>query len=442
MRNDIWKMVLSSSPVATQLPMQPPFQQETNQLVAHLLRHQSGRIVATLARVFGARHLDLAEDVVQDALVKALQQWPFKGIPENPAGWLTLVAKNRALDLLRRDASLAYKISEVERLGEPNLQASLHRPTPQVEMDDQLALILMCSHPALPIECQVALTLKTVCGFSTAEIARAFLTPEATIAQRLVRAKRQIRERGIVIDPPSADELSQRLESVLRVIYLMFNEGYSASSGDYLVRTDLCEEAIRLASLLLEHRQSQTHAVHALLALMLLQAARLPARTQADGGFVLFRDQDRSLWDGRLIALGLRHFGESAGGDQLTTYHLQAEIAAVYSTAESDAEISWEKITDLYLQLYSLEPTPIVALNGAIARSLWQGPGAGLRALDEISSHPALRNYHRLPAARAELQRQLGDYPAAVESYQIALKSPCSGSERRFLEEQLAAVRK
>lgn len=421
--------------------MQTSLQEETNQLVAHLLRHQSGRIVATLARVFGAGHLDLAEDVVQDALVKALQQWPFKGIPENPAGWLTLVAKNRALDLLRRDASLAHKISEVERLAEPALRsASIRQPVP--EMDDELALILMCSHPALPIECQVALTLKTVCGFSTAEIARAFLTPEATIAQRLVRAKRQIRERNIVIDPPSADELSERLESVLRVIYLMFNEGYSASSGDDLVRTDLCEEAIRLTSLLLEHRQSQTHAVHALLALMLLQAARLPARTQADGGFVLYRNQDRRLWDARLIALGLRHFGESAGGDRLTTYHLQAEIAAVYATATSDAGISWEKITELYLQLYSLEPTPIVALNGAIARAFWQGPAAGLRALDEISSHPAMRNYHLLPSARAELLRQLGDYPAAAESYQIALKSPCSGSERRFLEEQLAAVSK
>ena len=423
--------------------MQTSRQEETNQLVAHLLRHQSGRIVATLARVLGARHLDLAEDVVQDALVKALQQWPFKGIPENPAGWLTLVAKNRALDLLRRDASLAHKTAEVERLEVPaRHSASLCHPTPDAEMDDQLALILMCSHPALPIECQVALTLKTVCGFSTAEIARAFLTPETTIAQRIVRAKRQIRERGIVIDPPFADELSERLESVLRVIYLMFNEGYSASTGDDWVRKDLCEEAIRLASLLLKQRQSQTPAVHALLALMLLQAARLPARTQVDGGFVLFRNQDRSLWDGRLIALGLRHFGESAGGDRLTTYHLQAEIAAIYATAGSDAEISWEKITDLYVQLYSLEPTPIVALNGAIARAFWQGAAAGLLALDEISAHPAMRNYHLLPAARAELQRQLGDYPAAAESYRIALKSPCSGSERRFLEEQLAAVRR
>jgi len=282
--------------------MHPTLHQETHQLVAHLLRHQSGRIIATLARIFGARHLDLAEDVVQDALVKALQQWPFKGIPENPAAWLTLVAKNRALDLLRRDASLADKIADLEKLGSEdrpvNSVVNSGRGSslpPAAEMDDQLALIMMCSHPALAIECQVALTLKTACGFSTGEIARAFLTPETTIAQRLVRAKRQIRDRGIVIDPPSEEELSERLDSVLRVIYLLFNEGYSASRGDDLVRIDLCEEAIRLATLVSQHRGRQSHAVHALLALMLLQAARLPARTLPDGGLVLFRNQDRTL---------------------------------------------------------------------------------------------------------------------------------------------------
>lgn len=425
--------------------MQPTLQQETHQLVAHLLRHQSGRIIATLTRVLGARHLNLAEDTVQDALIKALQQWPFKGIPENPAGWLTLVAKNRALDLLRRDASLAHKIADLEKLavqeaGILTTRSTLETQPAAAEMDDQLALILLCSHPALPIECQVALTLKTACGFSTGEIARAFLTPETTIAQRLVRAKRQIREQGIVIDPPSAEELPERLDSVLRVIYLLFNEGYSASRGDDLVRNDLCEEAIRLGNLLLEQRRQQTPVVHALLALMLLQAARLPARTLPDGGLVLFRNQDRSLWDQRLIALGLRHFGAAADGDRLTTYHLQAEIAAIHATAASDAAVNWETVTDLYLQLYALEPTPIVALNGAIARARWQGPEAGLRALDEISSHPALRNYHLLPAARAELLKQLGDFPAAAAAYQAALACPCTGPERRFLESQLAEV--
>src|SRR5688572_5484522 len=205
----------------------------TDSLVDHLFRHQSAKIVATLTRVFGSRHLDLAEDVVQDALLKALQQWPFKGVPENPAAWLTLVAKNRALDLLRRDTSLAGKAEQLE-LALPRL--ALPPAVPDVEMDDQLALILMCCHPALPVEYQIALTLKTACGFSTAEIARAFLTPQTTIAQRLVRAKRQIRDHGIVIDPPDADDLPARIDSVLRVIYLLFNEGYAATSGDDLVQ--------------------------------------------------------------------------------------------------------------------------------------------------------------------------------------------------------------
>ena len=426
--------------------------QDTNQLVAHLFRHQSARIIATLVRVLGAGHLDLAEDVVQDALIKALQQWPFKGIPENPAGWLTLVAKNRALDILRRNASLAHKIADLEQLAvhSPLTQQSESRPT--AEMDDQLALILMCSHPTFSIESQVALTLKIACGVSTAEIARAFLTQETTIAQRLVRAKRQIRDHGIVIDPPSEEDLPERLDSVLRVIYLLFNEGYSASHGDDLVRTDLCEEAIRLASLLLQHRRLQTPVVHALLALMLLQAARLPARTGTDGRLVLFQDQDRSLWDRNMIALGFRHLGASASGVKLTTYHLQAEIAAIHAAGAGDAGTNpgtartngdltdWETVTELYRQLYELEPTPIVALNGAIARARWQGPEAGLQALDEIASHPALHNYHLLPAVRAEFLKQLGDFSAAASAYEAALQCPCTAPERRFLESQLASL--
>ena len=410
---------------------------DTYGLVAHLFRHQAGKIVAALARIFGARHLDLAEDVVQDALIKALQQWPFKGIPENPAGWLTLVARNRALDILRRDSSLAHKAAELELA----LSQSDRIPIPgEREMDDQLALILMCSHPALALEGQIALTLKTACGFSTAEIARAFLVPEPTIAQRLVRAKRQIRDHGIVIDPPTEDDLGKRLESILRVIYLVFNEGYGAARGDDLVRSDLCSEAIRLGSLLLQHRQLQLPAVHALLALMMLQAARLPARTQEDGTLAILEKQDRSLWDQNLIAAGLRHFGSSAAGNVLTTYHLQAEVAAIHATSKTDAETDWAGVAARYDQLYQLEPTPIVALNGAIARSRWLGPEAGLRALEDISSHPALSNYHLLPAVSAELWKQCREFERAAEDYRAALLCECTEPERRFLESQLKAV--
>lgn len=404
----------------------------TDLLVDHLFRHHSAKIVATLTRVFGSRHLDLAEDVVQDALLKALQQWPFKGVPENPAAWLTLVAKNRALDLLRRDASLASKAEQLEA-AMPRLAS----PVSDAEMDDQLALILMCCHPALPVEYQIALTLKTACGFSTAEIARAFLTPQTTIAQRLVRAKRQIRDHDIVIDPPDTDDLPARIDSVLRVLYLLFNEGYAATSGDNLVRTDLCEEAMRLCSLVIDQSPLQLPAAHALLALMMLQAARLPARTLADGTLAVLAEQNRELWDRKLIGLGMRHFGASAAGDTITTYHVQAEIAAVHATAPSDDATDWEKLVELYDDLYKLEPTPIVLLNRAIAISRFLGPRAGLTALEAIDAHQSLRNYHLLPAVAAELWKQAGDNQRAAESYQRALACPCSAPERAFLEHQL-----
>ncbi len=411
----------------------------TDLLVDHLFRRHSAKIVATLTRVFGSRHLDLAEDVVQDALLKALQQWPFKGVPADPAAWLTLVAKNRALDVLRRDASLANKAEQLElampRLAFPATQSD-------VDMDDQLALILMCCHPALPVEYQIALTLKTACGFSTAEIARAFLTPQTTIAQRLVRAKRQIRDHDIVIDPPSADDLPARVDSVLRVIYLLFNEGYAATSGDDLVRADLCEEAMRLGALVIDQSRLELPAAHALLALMMLQAARLPARTLADGTLAVLAEQNRALWDQKLIGLAMRHFGASAAGETITTYHLQAEIAAVHATAASDEATDWEKLVELYDDLYKLEPTPIVLLNRAIAISRCRGPHAGLTALEAIDAHQSLRNYHLLPAVAAELWKQAGDTQRAAQAYERALACPCSAPERAFLEHQLQRLRR
>jgi RNA polymerase sigma-70 factor (ECF subfamily) len=411
--------------------------QDAQLLVAHLFRHQSGRIVAGLTRVLGSRYVDLAEDVVQDALVKALQQWPFKGIPENPAGWLTLVAKNRAMDLLRRDSSLQLKVAELERTLAQS--SSVANSPSEVEVDDQLALMLMCSHPALAIEYQVALTLKLACGFSTAEIARAFLTPEAAIAQRLVRAKRQIREQGIVIDPVNTELRPERLSSVLRVIYLLFNEGYGATRGDELVRVDLCAEAIRLCTLV-QRYGLRLPEVHALMALMLFQAVRLPARIRDDGRLAILAKQDRSMWDRRLIAGGLRHLAWSAAGNTLTVYHLQAEIAAIHATAKNDADTDWAKIAGLYEQLFQLEPTPIVALNRAIAKSHREGPLAGLRALEEIEPDPALRDYHLFPAVGAELYKQLGDFQRAADAYRAALACQCTEPERRFLQSQLQLI--
>lgn len=385
--------------------------------------------------MFGASHLSLAEDVVQDALIKALQQWPFRGVPENPAAWLTLVARNRALDLLRRDASLADKVTELERALPKTSLA-----TPESEIDDQLALILMCCHPALSDEWQIPLTLKSVCGFSTAEIARAFLTEETTIAQRLVRAKRRLREKKIAFDLPDDDEFADRLVAVTRVIYLLFNEGYGATRGDNLVRPELCEEAIRLGTLLVAHERGRVPEVHALLALMMLQSARLPARTQRDGTIALLADQDRTLWDQRLIAAGLRHLGLSAEGSRVTGYHLQAEIAAIHATAATDAATDWAQVVTLYDQLYELEPTPIVALNRAVALSRWQGPQAAIRELEELAKVRALRSYHLLPAVLGELWKQVGDFGRAAKAYRKALHCNCTAPERRFLESQLQMV--
>jgi RNA polymerase sigma-70 factor (ECF subfamily) len=289
-------------------------------------------------------------------------------------------------------------------------------------------------------EGQIALTLKSVCGFSTAEIARGFLTEEKTIAQRLVRAKRRLREKKITFELPDDSEFADRLAAVMRVIYLLFNEGYGATRGDDLVRPDLCEEAIRLGTLLITHERGRVPEVHALLALMMLQAARLPARTQRDGTIALLANQDRTLWDQRLIASGFRHLGLSAEGDRVTGYHLQAEIAAIHATAATDVDTDWAKVVTLYDQLYALEPTPIVALNRAVALSRWQGPEAAIRSLEGLTKNRALRNYHLLPAVLGELWRQVGDFGRAAKAYRTALKCDCTAPERRFLESQLRIV--
>ncbi|MCI0337495.1 MAG: sigma-70 family RNA polymerase sigma factor [Acidobacteria bacterium] len=416
--------------------MENPAKQQTEILVDHLFRHEAGKIVATLVRIFGSRYLDLAEDVVQDTMIRALQLWPFQGIPENPEGWLTLTAKRRVIDLLRREASLADKITEIER-NLPQVTRGEEGPGDEDKMDDELSLIFMCCHPAIPRESQVALTLKTACGFSIGEVARAFLIQQATIAQRIVRAKRQIRERGIVFEIPIADQLSERLNAVLQVLYLLFNEGHSATQGENLVRDDFCEEAIRLGLLLARHPRTGRPEVHALLALMMLQAARLPARTKPDGAIALLADQDRSQWNQRLIGLGMRHLAQSAGGSEMTSYHLQAEIAAIHATANSDAETDWARITTLYDQLHQIEPSPIVALNRAVALSRWRGPWAGINALNEIKHHPMLSNYHLLPAVLADLWNRAGDATKAAEYYSAALNCPCTEPERRLLQSRL-----
>jgi RNA polymerase sigma-70 factor, ECF subfamily len=412
-------------------------------LVDHLFRHQAGKMVSTLTRIFGAEHLELAEEVVQEAMMKALQVWSYRGIPENPAAWLVQVARNRALDLLRRETNLRNKSEELLHAfsaQEDYANRKTETAFASELLDDELGMIFMACHPAISREGRVALTLKTVGGFGVSEIARAFLSKEATIAQRLVRAKRQIRESGITFELPSAREMSARLDSVLEVLYLLFNEGYTAHRGENLVRADLCEEAIRLCKLVVGHKATALPKSEALLALMYFQAARLTARIGDGGEIFLLGEQDRSLWNRNLIAHGFMHLDRSAEGDEFSEYHLQAGIAACHAAAASYELTDWAEIVRLYDQLLAINPSPVVALNRAVALAKYQGAEAGIRALEEISEHPALSHYYLLPATLGELWTELGEREKAAAHYRKALDLPCSEPERRFLNKRLEAT--
>jgi len=406
-------------------------------LVDHLFRSRAGQMVAYLTRLLGPEHLDLAEEVVQEALLKALQNWPYSGIPDNPAGWLFRVARNAALDAIRHRTVVRRDVASYVST-KPDVEVALLDDAALEEQlrDDELRMVLMCCHPALSQDSRVALSLKTVGGFSTREIARAFLSDEATIAQRLVRAKRQMRESAIAFELPAGDELALRLDSALEVIYLLFNEGYTAQSGEDLVRHDLCGEALRLGRLLATSSVSTPQA-HALVALMAFQAARLPARVDAAGELVLLEDQDRSLWDQKLVGLGFRHFGKCAEGTQMSTYHVQAAIAAVYAGAEQAGDINWPAILSLYDQLMEISPSPVVALNRAVAVSKVHGAQAALVALRPLVEDRTLRNYYLLPAVQGRLHLDLGDREAAADCFRRALERSCSGPEKRFLQRKL-----
>jgi len=410
-------------------------------LVDHLFRNRAGQMVAYLTRVLGPKNIDLAEEVVQESLLKALQVWPYSGVPDNPAGWLFRVARNSALDALRHRTMAEEKSDEiVSDISRRQATASLtvHEEILEDQLrDDELRMVLMCCHPTLSPDARVALSLKTVGGFSTREIARAFLSDETAIAQRLVRAKRQLRESNITFDLPSGDDLSLRLGSVMEVIYLMFNEGYAAEEGEDLVRQDLCGEALRLGELLASSSVSTPEA-HALVALMAFQAARLPARIDESGELVLLEDQDHRLWDLKLIALGFHHFTESAEGNSVSSYHIQAAISAVYAGTLRVGNIDWQRILGLYDQLMEISPSPVVALNRAVAVSKVDGPEAALAALRSLSEDRTLRNYYLLPAVRGRLLLDLGDREAAADSFRQALERPCSEPEKRFLRRKLA----
>ncbi len=395
-------------------------------------------MVAILTRIFGVEHLTLAEDVVQEALARALQTWPFYGVPKNPSAWLMRASRNLALDVVRRQKVFRDKEPEIVRLIERPMPSPDETIFEEQEIaDDRLRMMFVCCHPLIPSDAQVALALNTLCGFSVTEISRAFLATDAAIAKRLTRAKQKIRDAKIPFEIPIGEELAARLDGVLQALYLLFNEGYKASSGEKLVREDICEEAIRLTSLLAGHAVGNQPQVHALLALMLLNAARLNARVDADGNLLRLREQDRSSWNHAMIARGMFHLTQSAKGDDLTAYHLQAAIAACHCSAPDWQSTDWPRILSLYDQLVKLDDSPVVALNRAVAVAEVRGPAEGIKSVAAIPDQKSLGAYYLFYAVLAEFEIQLKDFPAAAEHLRRALQLTEIKSERALLEARL-----
>ncbi|MCO5171708.1 MAG: RNA polymerase subunit sigma [Planctomycetes bacterium] len=404
-------------------------------LVDHLFRREAGRLVAALTRALGPEHLDLAEDVVHEAMLAALRTWPVRGLPDDPVAWLARAARNRALDQVRHRAMTERTAEAVARRLAPRDDPAADDGPP----DDVLRMLFMGCHPALPREGRLALTLKAVAGLGVGEIARAFLLTPDAVAQRLVRTKRLVRELGLAFELPPAAELPARLDAVLEVLYALFNEGHVAHAGEDLVRPDLCDDALRLAGLLTALPATDRPEVHAALALMHLVRARQPARTGPAGELVPLAEQDRARWDRNHLARGLRHLARSAAGDVLTRYHLEAEIAACHATAPSDAATDWPRVLDRYDALLALAPSPVVALNRAVALSRVRGPAAAIAEVERLRADPALARYHLLPATLGALWDQAGRPDRAAPLYDEALALPCTAPERRLLEARLAA---
>jgi len=394
-------------------------------------------MVSTLTRIFGVAHLNLAEDVVQEALARALQTWPFYGVPQNPSAWIMRVSRNLALDVVRREKSFRDKTVEIVALmGRDGGHEEPVFPEHEIR-DDRLRMMFVCCHPAVPAEAQAPLALKTLCGFGIGEISRAFLTTEAAIAKRLTRAKQKIRESGVAFEIPGGEDLARRLDGVLQTLYLLFNEGHKATTGEKLVREELCREAIRLALLLAEHPAGNHPKTHALLALMLLNGARLPARTDTAGNLLRLREQDRGRWDQPMIARGMFHLARSAAGGEISTYHLEAGIAACHCSAVEYETTDWRQILALYDELVERDESPVAALNRAVAVSKVHGPRAGLEALAAIRNRKELNAYYLLYAMLGEFEAQLDHHEAAAGYFRKSLELVGMESERVFLSRRL-----
>lgn len=401
--------------------------------VETIYREESRRVLATLIRLLG--DFELAEEALHDAFAAAVEQWARDGIPANSRAWLVSAGRFKAIDHIRRRARFDASQALIADQLMPDEAEDLDNETLE---DDRLRLIFTCCHPALPAEAQIALTLREVCGLTTEEIARAFLTAPATLAQRIVRAKSKIRDARIPYVVPERSQLGERIEAVLRVIYLVFNEGYSASAGDSLTRTDLSGEAIRLGRLLLELLPDAE--VFGLLALMLLQESRRTARSTIEGDVILLQDQDRSLWNREQIAEGISLVERALGTRRFGPYSLQAAIAAIHAEAPDPSQTDWPQIVGLYDVLLRIEPSPVIALNRAVAVAMRDGPAAGLRQIDLILGRGDLADYHLAHAARAELCQRLGHTDEARSALRRALELVRQAPERRLLEAKLASL--
>jgi RNA polymerase sigma-70 factor, ECF subfamily len=400
-----------------------------------LYREEWRRVLATTVRLTG--DFDLSEEAVQDAFVVALEQWPRDGTPANPYAWLVSTARHRVVDQLRRRARFLGKQIEIERLAE--LEGSEIDLSEEAVVDDQLRLIFTCCHPALAVEAQVALTLRTVCGLTTEEIARGFLTPVATMAQRLVRVKRKIRDARLPFAMPPHERLAERLDGVMLVVYLVFTEGYAATSGKVWIRRQLCEEGIRLGRLLCE-LMPRNPELRALLALMLLHDSRRKARIGADEEIITLEEQDRGMWDRREIAEGVPLLEAALRDGARGEYALQAAIAALHARAQRAEDTEWAQIARLYDALLQKQPTAVVELNRAAAVSMAEGPAKGLALMDELEAKGELAGYHLLPAAKADLLRREGRWAESADAYRQALALVTNDPERRYLARRLEEV--
>lgn len=403
----------------------------------HFFRREGAKVVAALTAHLGTHRLQLAEDVVQEALLRALQTWSYRGVPDNPAAWITQVAKNLALTALQRAQRWNEKQDGIAAEHERWLSAPPDAVAGETIADDTLRMMFVCFHPELAAESQTALALRTLCGFSPAEIAAAFLTSEAAIAKRLVRARRRIRELALPFAVPDAPELPSRLHGVLHTLYLLFNEGYKASVGDRLVREELCEEAIRLVTLVARHPATGEPRVHALLALMLLNAARLDARTDDAGNLLRLHEQDRTMWNQGMIESGIECLRHASQGGTLSVYHLEAGIAATHCLAPDASATDWPRILHLYDQLLALTGSPVTAMNRAVAVARVQGAQAGLDALDQITQRAVLEGNHLYHAMRGTFAAELGRTGAAVAAFRQAARLALLPVERDFIARRI-----